>query len=114
MILTGKARKDFIEYHYNQVDFTKESHEENYEIFLHQTEVTHQLASIIEWLDSVGIYVETAIWHREKGVMYWGWQIGIFERWIDNSKKSEYNSRHQATEKAIERAVLLFNERSER
>lgn len=109
--LTGKAFKAFKDYIKKEKGWTSEDFTNHYKC---QGYDKYPLADIIDWLDSVGIYVETAIWHREKGVMYWGWQIGTFERWIDNSKKSEYNSRQQTTKTAIERAVELFNESSER
>lgn len=106
MILTGKAKEAFKAYIKKENGWTNEDFKNHYNC---QGYDKYTLADIIEWLDSVGIYVEVGVWHREKGIMYWGWQIGTFDRWIDNSKKSEYNYRQQATEKAIERAVELFN-----
>lgn len=104
-MLTGKARKDFIEYHYNQVDFTKESHEENYELFLANTEDIHQLASVVDWLDSIGIYV-----YVEPSIPI-GWEnpdCFIF-RVGTETNRSKYKDRQQATEKAIERANEIYN-----
>lgn len=118
-MLTGKALKDFIEYHYNQVDFTKESHEENYELFLANTEEIHQLASVIDWLDSAGIYVNVSPRYIDHVIKY---SVGDFYAVLNfkdgsltldacnyNSLEDRIYSRQQATEKAIERANEIYN-----
>jgi len=103
-LITGKAQESFIEYHYNQLDFTKESHEEQYELFEFQTEEIHQFASIIDWLDSVGIYVQLEV--CDSCISY---SIKDFRSTILYDCYIGFGTRHQATQEAIKKAVEVFN-----
>lgn len=68
----------------------------------------YQHALIIEWFDSVGIYIETG-GADYRGVEFW---YNIQEKNTINGHNGEYfNSRQQATEKAIEKAIILYNEK---
>ncbi len=92
MILTGKAKEAFLK------------HSIGKEIALFEVMLPiYQHALIIEWLDSVGIYVEVGYLHAYKE----------WYRKVSTDTGSCYirgwESRQQATEKAIERAVELFN-----
>lgn len=63
-------------------------------------------ALIIEWLDSIGIYIEVggAIY---RGVEFW---YNIQQQNTINGHNGEYfNSRQEATEKAIDKANEIYN-----
>lgn len=106
-MLTDNARRDFLEYHYNQVDFTEESHKDYWRLFLDSTEEIHQLASIIDWLDSEGICVECGIYPDDYGNIEFSVSIfGITSGWDDDST---YENRQDATQAAIEKANELYN-----
>lgn len=65
-------------------------------------------ALIIEWFDSVGIYIETG-GADYRGVEFW---YNIQEKNTINGHNGEYfNSRQQAAEKALEKAIILYNEK---
>ena len=107
IMLTYKARRDFLEYHYNQVDFTEESHEDLWRLFLDSTEEIHQLASIIDWFDSVGIHIETGIYPDDLGnIEFSGSFFGFLGGWDDDTT---YKTRQEATQAAIEKANELYN-----
>lgn len=105
-LLTKKAESDFLLWYYKQDDYQRLP-------FYDELTITHLHALIIEWLDSVGIYVETGVYPcQEDGNIYFsGSFFGKLGGWDD---QEYYPNRQQATEKAIESAVELFNERSER
>lgn len=75
-----------------------------------------QQATLIEWLDSVGIYVDIQILPRfdEAEIVSVCWYVNIATSYGCYNSDDNYPTRQQATEKAIERAVELFNERSEK
>lgn len=86
MKLTGKAKEDF-SYKYNMSNFNEYS------------EVL-QNALIIEFFDSVGIYI--SIEHNQNvGFMY------ILDECCENG----FLTRKEAAEKAIEQANLIYNDR---
>lgn len=68
-----------------------------------------QYTVIIDWFDSVGVYVTVDIWHRDKGVMYFGWTIGDFHGSRYSHDKLEAISRQEATKQAILKANKLYN-----
>ncbi len=94
--LTGKAKESFLK------------HSIGKEIALFETMLPiYQHALIIEWLDSVGINVEVGLYPNEDGDIYFSGVIfGKIGGWDD---QEYYTSRQQATEKAIERALKIFN-----
>lgn len=108
-MLTDKARTDFVEYHYNQVNFAEESHEDHWKLFLDTTEEIHQQASVIDWLDSVKLYVESGLYPDDHGrVDFSGSIFGFLGEWDD---EKVYNTRQEATQAVIEKANELYNKR---
>ena len=110
--LTGKVREAFKKWfdEYSQKHHQKEWLDND--LYLDEVYLPDELmnALIIEWLDSVGIYVSV-----EPSIPI-GWEkpdCFIF-RVCTDTNRLKFPTRQQATERAIERAVELFNERSER
>lgn len=99
MILTGKAKKDFLSYYGTG---------ENY--FLTTINEIEQHANIIEWLDSVGIYINMAC------ISLKGEQEYYFSIQEDNSlngmELNPFHSRTEATKAAIIKANGIYNERN--
>lgn len=94
-ILIGKAKKDFYKWykeniHISKLDtfFNQEKAKDLFQIhFISQSE-TCKNAIVIDWLDSVGIYVEVT-------------RLKIDE--------TPLKTRNQATIKAIEEAIKIYN-----
>lgn len=108
--LTGKAKEAFKAYIKKENGWTSEDFKNHYKC---QGYDKYTLADIISWLDSVSLIIEIGIGRSEDLI---GFDICI---WEDRFKTFQldatiYPTRQQATEKAIERAVELFNERSEK
>jgi len=101
MILTGKAKEAFLK-HENQPEVWLK-------IMYMSKSNTVINALIIEWLDSVGIYVDIEFFRKDIK------DEAKFVAGTTDSKNGfrtlgkEFNSRQQATERAIERAVEMFN-----
>jgi len=101
MILTGKAKEDFVEWCKQDADWLQ-----TYEdIFLY--------ALIIEWFDSVGIYVECN--RATLGIDFKCWYYTISDSRGVHLNNYLYNivkvdSRHEATKQAIIKANELYNE----
>ena len=55
MILTDKAKEDFIDY-LRESKFKKEDYKE-YEDYIENQKESHTYENIIEWFDSVGVYI---------------------------------------------------------
>lgn len=96
MDLTGKAKYDFIlwnaknNYIVSELAITQE--------LLHESVIN---ALIIEWLDSVEIYINTPMTHV----------TDCFVIEINNSVyEEEYSSRQKATKQAIIKANQIYNE----
>lgn len=104
MKLTGKAKEDFNKW----FDwYSQEHHDADTDIFLDEITLPDTLinALIIEWLDSVDIYIQIELENID----------GIFSSYIfygkNNLDSSEVNSksRQKATEIAIEIANEIYN-----
>ena len=109
MILNGKAKEDFFTW-INRYIPNKESFECEMNIndlyFKTSTELN---ALIIEWLDSVGIYVSTQVMQTPVSHKVY------FECLIrsDRTKVSDfYTTRQEATEQAIITANEIYNDRT--
>jgi len=94
MILTGKAKQEFLKWVYSEYDFTEKSFNEIYPKNLKEY-------FIILWLDSVDIHL--TITKTELGFHY-NFNNRIFIR--DNN----FKSRLEATEKGIQTASAIYNE----
>lgn len=98
MILTGKANKDYEVWLY-------ENHTNYWRLAWGKLPESAQMAMIIEWLDSVGIYI--SLYHHpiSLGVSY---NINIHERRIYGKVSG---NRQEATKQAIIKANELYNGR---
>lgn len=105
MILTNKAKEDFIDYLWES-KFKKEDYKE-YEDYIENQKESHTYADIIEWFDSVGVYIylETGMYFNKPNFRY---------KIITNDDTcigyKEY-SRQEATIQAITKANEIYNER---
>ena len=108
MKLTDEAKIDFLEYYwskyigksrfYNQKEETEDFFNYLYPIF--------QNALIIEWFDSIGIYITI------KNKFGQNKQARIFWYSLNKGEKNNdvYLSRSEATNKAIEKANQIYNQ----
>lgn len=97
MLLTGKAKKDFLVWLYSEYDFTEKTFNELYPENLKEW-------FIIKWFDSAEIYIDVF------------WSFGDFEFSIhtDNERNCLSvlcNSRQEATKYAILKANHTYNNR---
>jgi len=94
MILTGKAKEDFIEWYkrkYNTTFMTP-----LYENF-----------HIIEWLDSVSFYIEIDLIHKEDNMKAFTFSLSFKDYFAYCDK--EFSSREEVIERAIINANKLYN-----
>ena len=105
MILTGKAKEDFLEYYNNH----------SIKYLLSWTDfddlpLVVKNALIIEWFDSVGIYVNTTyeefedIQVKKLPVLVKTWSVLVNEELL-----IDFNSRQEATDEAIKKANEIYN-----
>ena len=96
MILTGKAKEDFYKYinieDYKLFDYVRKKYAN--EIVLN--------ALIIEWFDSVGIYV-----NAELDYLHIVWFPTINNDW--NFEEREFETRQEAIKEAIKKANEIYN-----
>lgn len=90
MILTGKCLEDFLKC-YNMSNFNELS-----EIL--------QYALIIEFFDSVGIYIQVRIDFNMQSIFE-------FNSWVLDSFAGSFNSRQEAAKAAIGKANEIYNNR---
>lgn len=102
MILTGKAKEDFLKWCKQDANWLQ-----TYEdIFL--------FSLIIEWFDSVGIYIELSRFTSGLKFEFWHYTIsdtrGVhLNNHMGNTVKED--SRHEATKQAIIKANEIYNKR---
>ena len=93
MILTGKCKEDFLKwYYYNNY---------HHQVFTETSDDIFINALIIEWLDSVGIYIGITYFKDSE----FHWRIHY------KDKYGTRNSRPEAIEQAIIKANEIYNER---
>lgn len=100
-LLTGKALKSFKAYIKKENGWTSKDFTEHYKC---QGNNKYTCADIVDWLDSVGIYISICK-HDKSRFAYW------FDDNIDSTIRFE-DSRHEATQEAIKKAVEIYNNRS--
>jgi len=95
--MNGKAKIDF----FNQCKYS--------ELGFSELPKVCQQALIIEWLDSVGIYVNI---NREiSNVNLWCFDL-TFKKNLDHKVgENWFDNRQESTEKAIETAINIYNEK---
>jgi len=108
-MLQGKAKEEFFKW-INSLNCVDNPNPDvcNFEVenFINLSQ-TCQNALIIEWFDSFGIYIEVG-GANYRGVEFW---YNIQELKTINGHNGEYfNTRSEATTKAIEKAVEIFNQ----
>ena len=102
MILTGKAKEDFCTWINRDIP-NKESFECEMNINdLYFKTSTELYALIIEWFDSVGVYVDVVS----------NSQTSTFDAYVDDDYIYFYHSRKEATEQAIIKANQIYNDRT--
>lgn len=112
MILTGKAKEDFIKWYYSKCD--KQPYFQDYSLDLSHVILN---ALIIEWFDSIGININIIVEHDRKAGYVRGFESEVCfimnsEFMIVNSdclKSDIYETRQQATEEAIKKACDIYN-----
>ena len=104
MILTGKAKEDFFKWLDNQgvngIDISNWEFEK-----FHLLSNVSQNALIIEWFDSVGIYV-----NAELDYLHLVWFPTINNNW--NFEEHEFETRQEAIKEAIKKANEIYNEKN--
>ena len=98
MILTGKTKEDFILWLNNQPVAP-------YEVMLDDIPKCYLNALIIEWFDSVGIYIEISFYDD----CYWTYNIYSNKPVLEKETANICNNRQEATEEAIKKANEIYN-----
>lgn len=114
MKITGKARKYFFLWLYQEYDFTRITFNELYPVNLKES-------LIIEWLDSVGYHVMVEPHIGGGDDVYYAKVIYRMENSLDTwcnieNKKYQpsvfyFDNRHKATQQAINKAIEIYNNR---
>ena len=111
-LLNGKAKEMFLEYYWQTkiktLPMTICKREDLTDFFETVVDI-FQNAIIIEWLDSVGLFIEI----EYNGCFYTVIKDKISIKSFGNYKKhfsDEFNSRQEATTEAIKKAVELINQ----
>lgn len=101
MKLTGKAKEDFGLWHFETTDSIFEY--KNWHLLSERS----KNALIIEWFDSVGIYISIS---ADKDIYELN-DVIYFISFVGDEASSQYENRQQATEQAIKYANKIYNER---
>lgn len=100
MKLTGKAKDDFLEWYVNVFKKAKTYNLARfYKLQFASNDNAYKNAIIVEWFDSVGIYVNSIRYNGNDWFAICGKQF-----------PKKYTSRREATNKAIEKANQIYNE----
>ncbi len=117
MELTEKCKEDFLEFVYYNEDCLSVNETNKKEIqdeasaYLSNLDERFRNTLIIEWLDSVGIYISIEPYKNlfDNGNLYFCFKI-IDYPYI--SKNNVYQSRQEATTEAIIKVNQIYNERN--
>ena len=106
MVLTGKAKEEFFNWLDNQgvngIDISNWEFEK-----FHLLSNVSQNSLIIEWFDSVGIYIEISFYDD----CYWTYNIYSNKPVLEKETANICNNRQEATEEAIKKANEIYNEK---
>lgn len=91
MILTGKCKEKFLEW-YNEP-----------ETYFYRLNKTCQNALIIEWFDSVGIYIDVRIEFEDSFV------LKTFNSYAEDDYVGNYSNRQEAIKQAIIKVNEIYN-----
>ena len=115
MILTGKTKEDFeIWLHSNDVLIKEGIYDDTYltDVF-EELPLNLQYASIIEWFDSVVVYINTTYEEYEDiQVKNFPVKIKTWSVWINELLLEGFNSRQDALTEAIKKANEIYNEKN--
>ncbi len=103
MILTGKAEEEFFNWLDNQGVNGIDISNWEFEKFQLLSNVS-QNALIIEWFDSVGIYINIENLYYQS---WWSYKVKIIPNIFE--EKVMVKTRQEATEKAIKKANEIYN-----
>lgn len=98
MILTGKAEVDFIKW--ASYNYGEDSGD------LAMMREVYRNALIIEFFDSVGIYIDIRIEFNDSFV------LKTFDSYAEDDYVGNYSNRQEATIQAIEKANDIYNEKN--
>ena len=103
MVLTGKSKITFLKWLKIRVNSTL--HEiDNIEFWFNLQDESFKITLIIEWFDSVGIYV-----NAELDYLHIVWFPTINNDW--NFEEVEFKNRQEALTEAIKKANEIYNEK---
>lgn len=110
MILTGKAKEDFVKWYYSDIDRIIISVPE---LCYPKNEIIQQ-ALIIEWFDSVGVSIEigtcpNGFTDDDTPIYYYDWKI--YATYNCCESEEEFEIRQEATKQAIIKANQIYNDR---
>ena len=112
MILTGKCKEDFERWLYSNDVLIKDGiYDDTYliEVF-DELPLNLQYASIIEWFDSVVVYINTTYEEYEDiQVKNFPVKIKTWSVWINELLLEGFNSRQDALTEAIKKANEIYN-----
>ena len=101
MMLTGKSKRTFLKWLKIRVNSTL--HEiDNIEFWFNLQDESFKITLIIEWFDSVGIYV-----NAELDYLHIVWFPTINNNW--NFEEYEFETRQEAIKEAIKEANEIYN-----
>ena len=108
-MLNGKAKEEFekwlIEYYLtNRKDYNQFTNDSILKKHYRKTQI-EQNALIIEWFDSVGIYINIENLYYQS---WWSFKVKNCPKTFN--EVVTVSTRHEATTKAIEKAVEIFNQ----
>ena len=105
MILTGKTKEDFLRYYGDEISHLEEI---EYDFLLESSIIRNAL--IIEWFDSIGIYIE--VYRHNNRPTVQGFNSRIVRR-INGYYEccTAVDTRKEATEEAIKKANEIYNEK---
>ena len=96
MILTDKARADFLVWLFKDFDIV---YKDVFEEVVNNRKTNHTYSDLIDFFDSVGIYI---------GFYY---TYDRLQTYINDSNIGKYKTRQEATKQAIIKANEIYNEK---
>ena len=105
-ILTGKCKRTFLKW--IKIRVNSKLHEiYKIEFWFNLQDESFKIALIIEWFDSLGIYIEISFYDD----CYWTYNIYSNKPVLEKETANICNNRQQATEEAIKKANEIYNEK---
>lgn len=111
MILTGKAKEDFYYYVFNNIKEQLFGDLQDVYDYIYSLPISCNHALIIEWFDSVGIYIIVDYSHH----VYLTSSVEDINLQFDKRLlfyENGYNTRQEATKQAILKCNTIYNEKT--